>query len=161
MKKIILFFSSILAVLTFVGCQPSFVLDVAGLPKELTINHNVLPETIIAGNDNFLFTYIRDDNGNKKEAVYHKQDFVGEFTNVTLDWLTVKSFKNDNNITIMGTNDSVGDRKYNKDYDNESLGEMGYQAQEFDDESGELVEASDDFFGDDLGDEVYEDNDDF
>ena len=103
MKKIILFFSSILAVLTFVGCQPSFVLDVAGLPKELTINHNVLPETIIAGNDNFLFTYIRDDNGNKKEAVYHKQDFVGEFTNVTLDWLTVKSFKNDNNITIMGT----------------------------------------------------------
>ena len=37
-----------------------------------------------------------------------------------------------------------GDRKYD-DYDNGSLGEMGYQAQEFDDESGELVSTDDDF----------------
>ena len=36
-----------------------------------------------------------------------------------------------------------GDNKYN-DMDSESLGEMGYQKQEFDDESGELVTAEDD-----------------
>ena len=36
-----------------------------------------------------------------------------------------------------------GDRKYD-DMDSESLGEMGYQKQEFDDESGELVSADDD-----------------
>ena len=39
-----------------------------------------------------------------------------------------------------------GDRKYD-DYDNSSLGEMGYQAQEFDD-SGELVSAEEDDFSD-------------
>ena len=36
-----------------------------------------------------------------------------------------------------------GDHKYD-DYENGSLGEMGYQAQEFDD-SGELVSADDDY----------------
>jgi DNA-directed RNA polymerase subunit beta len=40
-----------------------------------------------------------------------------------------------------------GDRKYD-DYDNSSLGEMGYQAQEFDAESGELVSAEEDDFSD-------------
>ena len=45
-----------------------------------------------------------------------------------------------------------GDRKYD-DYDNGSLGEMGYQAQEFDEESGELVNADEDDF-----EEVYEDD---
>ena len=47
------------------------------------------------------------------------------------------------------------DRKYD-DYDNGSLGEMGYQAQEYDDESGDFVssdeddeEDEDDDFGDD------------
>ena len=39
------------------------------------------------------------------------------------------------------------------DYDNGSLGEMGYQAQEFDEESGELVNAEEDDF-----DEAYEDD---
>ena len=42
-----------------------------------------------------------------------------------------------------------GDRKYDDDYDNGSLGKMGYQAQEFDDESGELVSSDDDDFDDD------------
>ena len=40
-----------------------------------------------------------------------------------------------------------GDRKYD-DYDSSSLGEMGYQAQEFDADSGELVSADDDFSDD-------------
>ena len=38
-----------------------------------------------------------------------------------------------------------GDRKPGNDYDNGSLGKMGYQAQEFDEESGELISADDDF----------------
>ena len=41
-----------------------------------------------------------------------------------------------------------GDRKYD-DYDNGSLGQMGYQAQEFDDDSGELVNADDDDYDED------------
>ena len=41
-----------------------------------------------------------------------------------------------------------GDRKYD-DYDNGSLGQMGYQAQEFDDDSGELVSADDEDYDDD------------
>jgi len=53
--------------------------------------------------------------------------------------------------------DLEGDRKYGNDYDNAALGEMGYQAQEFDDESGELVEASDDFLSDEFSDESYDD----
>ena len=42
-----------------------------------------------------------------------------------------------------------GDRKYDDDYDNGSLGKMGYQAQEFDDESGELVSSEEDDFSED------------
>ena len=45
------------------------------------------------------------------------------------------------------------DRKYD-DYDNSSLGEMGYQAQEYDDESGEIVDSEED-------EEEEEDDDDF
>ena len=45
-----------------------------------------------------------------------------------------------------------GDRKYD-DYDSNSLGEMGYQAQEFDDESGELINSEDDFSDDDFADD--------
>ena len=41
-----------------------------------------------------------------------------------------------------------GDRKYDDDYDNDALSRMGYQTQEFDDESGELVTAEDDFADD-------------
>jgi DNA-directed RNA polymerase subunit beta len=41
-----------------------------------------------------------------------------------------------------------GDRKYDDDYDNNSLSRLGYQTQEFDDESGELVTAEDDFADD-------------
>ena len=48
-----------------------------------------------------------------------------------------------------------GDNKYN-DMDSESLGEMGYQKQEFDDESGELVTAVDDDLELDLDDD-YDD----
>ena len=48
-----------------------------------------------------------------------------------------------------------GYRKYD-DYDNGSLGEMGYQAQAFDDESGELVSTDDD----DEYDDAYDDADD-
>ena len=44
------------------------------------------------------------------------------------------------------------DRKYD-DYDNGSLGAMGYQAQEFNDESGELMNSEED------EDEDYEDDD--
>ncbi len=50
-----------------------------------------------------------------------------------------------------------GDRKYDS-YDKESLGEMGYQAQEFDEESGELVDSDDDDYADDV---VYESDDDY
>ncbi|MCM1304750.1 MAG: DNA-directed RNA polymerase subunit beta, partial [Butyrivibrio sp.] len=50
------------------------------------------------------------------------------------------------------------DRKYD-DYDNGSLGEMGYQAQEFDEESGELVSADEE---EDAYDDAFEmDADDF
>ncbi|MCR5753752.1 MAG: DNA-directed RNA polymerase subunit beta, partial [Acetatifactor sp.] len=52
-----------------------------------------------------------------------------------------------------------GDRKYD-DYDNNSLGEMGYQAQEFDEESGELVSAEDDF-DDDMDDDSFDSDDEF
>ena len=51
-----------------------------------------------------------------------------------------------------------GDRKYD-DYDNNSLGEMGYQAQEFDDESGELISAEDDYSDEDYADEGYDETD--
>ena len=47
-------------------------------------------------------------------------------------------------------------RKYD-DYEKDSLGRMGYQAQEFDNESGELV-SSEDGFDDDVDD--YDDEDD-
>ena len=49
------------------------------------------------------------------------------------------------------------DRKYD-DYDNSSLGEMGYQAQEFDDESGEFIssEDEDDEEEDEFDDVSYE-----
>ena len=40
------------------------------------------------------------------------------------------------------------DRKYD-DYDNGSLGEMGYQAQEYDDESGEFIDSEDEDDDDD------------
>ena len=50
-----------------------------------------------------------------------------------------------------------GDRKYD-DYDNGELGQMGYQAQEFDEDSGELVSADDDF--DDAYDADIEDMED-
>ena len=59
------------------------------------------------------------------------------------------------------------DRKYDDDYDRGSLGEMGYQAQEFDDESGELINSEDeeddfdDVFESDLEDEEYDGGDEF
>ena len=58
-----------------------------------------------------------------------------------------------------------GDRKYDDDYDNDSLGKMGYQAQEFDDESGELTSAENDDFDDSDydadADDFEDDGDDF
>ena len=57
-----------------------------------------------------------------------------------------------------------GDRKYDDDYDNGSLGRMGYQAQEFDDDSGELISADDDGFDDeefDSEDAEFEGDEDF
>ena len=53
-----------------------------------------------------------------------------------------------------------GDRKYD-DYDNGSLGEMGYQTQEFDSESGELVNSEDDFFEEEFGDDLDEVDEEF
>ena len=53
-----------------------------------------------------------------------------------------------------------GDRKYD-DYDSDSLGEMGYQKQEFDEESGELVSADDEDFEDNYTDDDYTDDDAF
>ena len=52
-----------------------------------------------------------------------------------------------------------GDRKYN-DYDSGTLGEMGYQAQEFDDVSGELISTEDEDFSDDDYEEENFDGDD-
>ena len=52
-----------------------------------------------------------------------------------------------------------GDRKYD-DYDSNSLGEMGYQAQEFDDESGELINAEEDIGDEDFADDADEGYDD-
>ena len=58
-----------------------------------------------------------------------------------------------------------GDRKYDDDYDNDSLGKMGYQAQKFDDESGELTSAENDDFDDSDydadADDFEDDGDDF
>ena len=48
-------------------------------------------------------------------------------------------------------------RKYDDDYDNGSLGKMGYQAQEFDDESGELISSDEDEFDDDEFEDEAED----
>ena len=55
-----------------------------------------------------------------------------------------------------------GDRKYD-DYGSGELGQMGYQAQEFDDDSGELVSADEDDFDDefDADAEDFEDGEDF
>ena len=53
-----------------------------------------------------------------------------------------------------------GDHKYN-DMDSESLGEMGYQKQEFDEESGELVNADDDLDMDDYDDDFDGEDDEF
>ena len=49
-----------------------------------------------------------------------------------------------------------GDRKYD-DFGSGELGQMGYQAQEFDDDSGELVSADEDDFDDDAFDAEAED----
>jgi len=43
-------------------------------------------------------------------------------------------------------------------YDDENLGEMGYQKQEFDEESGELVSAEDDDFDVDYEEDYEGDN---
>jgi DNA-directed RNA polymerase subunit beta len=51
-----------------------------------------------------------------------------------------------------------GDRKYD-DYESGELGQMGYQAQEFDDESGELISTEDDEDYDDEDDELDADAD--
>ena len=54
-----------------------------------------------------------------------------------------------------------GDHKYD-DYDNNSLGEMGYQAQEFDEESGELVSAEEeDFDEEDFSEDSFDGEDEF
>ena len=53
-----------------------------------------------------------------------------------------------------------GDNKYN-DMDSDSLGEMGYQKQEFDDESGELVSADDDLDIDDYDDDFDGEDEEF
>lgn len=52
-----------------------------------------------------------------------------------------------------------GDRKYDDDYDKGSLGEMGYQSQEFDD-NGELVNSEDDYEEDDYTDDSFDGSDD-
>ena len=53
-----------------------------------------------------------------------------------------------------------GDRKYDDDYDRGSLGEMGYQSQEFDD-NGELVNSEDDdYVDDDYTDDSFDGSDD-
>ena len=53
-----------------------------------------------------------------------------------------------------------GDRKYVDDYDKSSLGEMGYQSQEFDD-NGELVNSEDDdYVDDDYTDDSFDGSDD-
>ena len=53
-----------------------------------------------------------------------------------------------------------GDRKYDDDYDKGSLGEMGYQSQEFDD-NGELVNSEDDdYVDDDYTDDSFDGSDD-
>jgi hypothetical protein len=52
-----------------------------------------------------------------------------------------------------------GDRKYDDDYDKSSLGEMGYQSQEFDD-NGELVNSEDDYVEDDYTDDSFDGSDD-
>ena len=54
---------------------------------------------------------------------------------------------------LTGTKDFLTD-----DYDNGSLGRMGYQAQEFDDESGELISSDDDSFDDEEFDAEVEDS---
>ena len=55
-----------------------------------------------------------------------------------------------------------GDQKYGSDYDGSSLGKMGYQAQEFDEASGELTSAEDDYEDDyDIDDVDDFDGDDF
>lgn len=99
MKKIYFLLCTLLGLLSFTSCQPDFVLDVADLPKEITINHNALQETVIAGSEDFLFTHIRDSVNNQVEAYYNDQNY----TTTTLDWLTVKSRKNSRSITISGT----------------------------------------------------------
>ena len=53
-----------------------------------------------------------------------------------------------------------GDRKYDDDYDKNSLGEMGYQSQEFDD-NGELVNSEDDdYVEDDYTDDSFDGSED-
>lgn len=99
MKKFALLLCTVLGLLSFTGCKPEFVLDVADLPKEITFNHNALQETIIAGSENFLFTHIRDSVNNEVVAVYNEKNY----TTTTFDWLTVKCSKNSYSINISAT----------------------------------------------------------
>ena len=79
--------------------------------------------------------------------------------------LDIRVLRDDNTeVEIMETVDYAdtdyryemeGDRKDYNDYEKDSLGEMGYQQQEFD-EDGELVSAEDDFGGE-FDDEVLVD----
>lgn len=100
MKKLFSIFS-LLFVLVTAGCTPDFVLDVADLPKEITINRNILESTIIAGSEEFLFTHISDGEGNMVEARYERNETTNTYYTVTtMDWLTVSCKKNAMGITI-------------------------------------------------------------
>ena len=79
MKKLFSIFS-LLFVLVTAGCTPDFVLDVADLPKEITINRNILESTIIAGSEEFLFTHISD--GEEEKAKQARQRILRFFDEI-------------------------------------------------------------------------------
>ena len=81
--------------------------------------------------------------------------------------LDVRVLREDNTeVEIMETID-YGDSEYryeleneskNYGYEEKSLGSMGYQTQEFDAESGEIVDTEEAYEDEDFGDEGYDDS---
>lgn len=96
MKKFFSLLCSLVATYSLISCTPDFVLNVADLPKEVTIAANPTQEMIIAGSESFVFTHIRDTASNEVAAQYNTFDY----TATVMDWLVVKCNKGGRSIIL-------------------------------------------------------------
>lgn len=103
MKKILSFVSLLVVIASFIQCTPSFVLDVADLPKELTFNKNAI-SYIQTGVETFTVTYVRDVDNNEQTVEYNNKGFA----NLTYQWLTVQCQKDGNYVTLIAPPNNTG-----------------------------------------------------